>query len=84
MSNCCSTVSPGASSRATTGKLVPAQGLIPVPPDYETALVHDFATFEDGSWRFLETGPDRAQMLFGEPLTLEQMQALANAAGGPP
>ncbi len=62
--------------------LVPAKGLIPVPPDFETALLHDFATFSDGAWSFLEAGPDRAQMLFGAPLSRAQIEALAAARGG--
>lgn len=61
-------------------RLVPLQGIIPIPPDWATNLIHDFATFENGAWRFLEEGPDRAQMLFGEPLTLEQVQRLADPA----
>ena len=33
-------------------------------------------------WRFLETGPDRTQMLYGTPLSAEQVQRLANPASG--
>lgn len=67
---------------AAENRLVPMQGVIPIPPDYATTLIHDFATFENGSWRFLETGPDRTQMLYGTPLSAEQVQRLANPASG--
>lgn len=62
-------------------RLVTRQGLIPIPPDFDGKLLHDFATFENGAWRFLEEGPDRSQMLYGEPLSREQIQKLANPAG---
>jgi hypothetical protein len=58
------------------GKLVNAKGVIPIPPDYETALKHDFAKLVDGQLVFMEAGPDNAQMLYGEPLTQAQIALL--------
>lgn len=49
------------------------------------ALRHDFATLvgsdptNPASWRFLENGPDHAQMLYGEPLTAEQIRKLSDS-----
>jgi hypothetical protein len=73
-------------------RLVPAQGVIPVPEDYRTALRIDFAALQpDGSRTFLESGPDASHMLFAEPLTALQLAALAiprdehePVPGGPP
>lgn len=55
-----------------------AQGVIPVPPDFETALKFDFADYDPdtGTWSFLKSGLDGIHLLFGEPLTQEQMDAL--------
>jgi len=35
-----------------------------------------------GTWSFLERGPDVWQMLFAEPLTADQMEALRTPIGG--
>lgn len=52
------------------------EGVIPIPPDYTTAMTFDFVDFVDGEWVFMESGPERFQMLFGEPLTAEQIRKL--------
>jgi hypothetical protein len=65
-----------------TSKLENRKGVIPIPPDFITSLRHDFATLDQGIWSFLEEGPDRAHMLYGEPLTREQIEKLAGPAGG--
>lgn len=74
---------------ATEGKLMPTQGVIPVPPDWQTSLKLDFVRFlgvpEDpldnpvnpANWEFMKTGADASQMLFATPLTTEQMDKLA-------
>jgi hypothetical protein len=54
-----------------------ASGVVPVPPDWQTALEFDFVDLDDGgNWVFMESGPDAFQMLFGTPLTREQMARL--------
>lgn len=55
-----------------------AQGVVPVPPDYETALNFDFADYDPNTqtWSFLKSGADAIQLLFGEPMTQEQMDKL--------
>lgn len=58
------------------GKLVPIQGVIPVVPDYETALRFEFADYVNGWWQYLKSGADGMHMLFGTPLTPEQMTGL--------
>ena len=53
--------------------------MVPVPPDYQTALRFDFVDLDRPGgkvWSFLESGPDRIQMLFGESLTDSQMEKL--------
>jgi hypothetical protein len=63
-------------------QLVPVQGIVPIPPDFATALRHDFVNLTGGApsdpanWEFLEAGPDNAQMEFGTPLTPEQIEEL--------
>jgi hypothetical protein len=61
---------------ANTASFTRPTGIVPVPPDYETALRFDFVTWNGTAWEFLEEGPDAFQMLFGTPLTAEQMDAL--------
>lgn len=69
------------------GTLTGPTGVIPVPPDWQTALLFDFldwtgdpttpiADTDPTLWEFLEATPDGTQMLFGEPLTAEQIDAL--------
>ncbi len=59
------------------------KGVVPVPPDYRTALRFDFVDLDRPGgtiWSFLESGPDSIQILFGEPLTDAQMESLALTA----
>jgi hypothetical protein len=55
-----------------------AEGRIPVPFNYETALVFDYLTYdsETESWEFLARGQDVTQFLFAEPLSDEQLEKL--------
>lgn len=67
----------------STGGLRHLQGVVPVPPDYRTALRFDFVDLDGPggtAWSFLESGPDAIQILFGEPLTESQMESLALTA----
>jgi hypothetical protein len=69
-----------------TERLDNVPGIIPVPPDYQTDFILDFADWDGSNWSFLETGPDHWQMLdqYGEPLTSAQMSDLAlPLTGGP-
>ncbi len=66
-----------------TGTLDHVEGVVPVPPDYGTALRFDFVDLDEPGgtvWSFLESGPDSIQILFGEPLTDAQMKSLALTA----
>jgi hypothetical protein len=74
------------------GALQGPSGVIPVPPDWETALLLDFLDYtgdpttpipetDPALWQFLKTGADLTQMLFGEPLTEQQMQKLSLDVG---
>ena len=67
------------------GALTGPTGVIPVPPDWETALQFDFLNYNgdpadpatnSALWGFLKTGADLRQMLFAQPLTAEQMQRI--------
>ena len=65
---------------------VQTKGVIPVPPDYEAALMFDFVdwdgmTMESGGkpvWTFFKSGADAIQMIepYGSTLTAEQMGLL--------
>ena len=66
-----------------TARLDHLKGVVPVPPDYRTALRFDFVDLDRPGgtvWSFLESGPDNIQMLFGEPLSDAQMESLALTA----
>jgi hypothetical protein len=66
-----------------TGTLDHVEGVVPVPPDYGTALRFDFVDLDRPGgtiWSFLESGPDNIQILFGEPLSDAQMERLALTA----
>jgi len=56
------------------------QGIIPIPPNFfEGGLRYDFVTLTavgSGQWEFVKTGADIYQMLYGTPLTQEQMDKL--------
>ncbi|MGQ9519310.1 MAG: hypothetical protein ACUVTP_04340 [Candidatus Fervidibacter sp.] len=69
------------------GKLLGPKGVVPIPPDWQKALQFDFvdytgdpksATTDPTKWVFLKSGADLMQMLYAEPLTLEQMRKLSN------
>lgn len=70
---------------ADQGKMIAPQGVIPVPPDWQEALQLDFLDYtgdptaaetDPEAWVFLKHGADLMQMLYGEPLTEEQIQHL--------
>ncbi len=67
-------------------KLVFTKGIIPIPPDWKTALQLDFVDYtgdpakpetDPTKWVFLKSGADLMQMLYAEPLTKEQIQKLS-------
>ena len=60
------------------GDVNTAQGYIPVPFNYETALVFDFLSYEADSetWSFLARGQDVTQFMFAEPLSDEQLSRM--------
>lgn len=73
-------------------RIVNTKGVIPVPPDWQSALQLDLVdyignptspTTDPTKWVFLETGADGKQMLYAEPLTSGQMQKLAQPAASP-
>ena len=65
---------------AESQKMEHLTGVIPVPWDYATRLSFDFMSRNaDGTWSFLKSGADAAQMLFATPLSREQMQKLQQA-----
>jgi hypothetical protein len=64
-------------------------GVIPIPEDFSTALIFDWVTYsgdpstpvaetDPNDWTFLKDTTDLTQMLFGLPLTADQMDALAD------
>ena len=55
-----------------------AEGRIPVPVNFETALAFDYLVYDPDteSWTFLARGQDVTQFLFAEPLSDEQMEKL--------
>jgi hypothetical protein len=73
-----------------TGTIDWIKGVVPIPEDYETTLKMDFVTFggdpatppgpNAGPWSAVGKDlPDGSQLLFGSPLTQEQMAALGFA-----
>jgi hypothetical protein len=74
------------------GGLRHVEGVVPVPSDFLNSLRFDFVDLDRPGgrvWSFLESGPDRIQILFGEPLSESQMEALAltalwRSSEGPP
>ena len=67
-------------------KLTVAQGVIPLPPDWDKALKFDFLTYTgnpenpfvpfDSLWTYLKSAPDTMQLYYAEPLTADQMAKL--------
>ncbi|MEJ5251891.1 MAG: hypothetical protein HPY54_08975 [Chthonomonadetes bacterium] len=73
-------------------KIVNTKGVIPVPPDWQTAFQLDFVdytgdpaspTTDPTKWVFLKSGADGKQMLYAEPLTAEQMQKISRSVSSP-
>ena len=77
-----------------TAMLLAPAGIIPVPPDWQEALLFDFAYYYLGdatdpivkdpggvTWSVLEPETVRAHMPFGTPLTQEQMDKLTSGGG---
>lgn len=62
------------------GKLQHREGIIPLPPDYASGgMLFEFMDLEapgGSTWSFMKSGADRIRLLYGEPLTQEQMEAL--------
>lgn len=74
---------------AATSKLKHITGVVPVPPDWQSALTFDFVTYtgdaaspvtDPNAWAFAKSGADLRQMMFAEPLTDEQMAKLKTSA----
>ncbi len=73
---------------ATFGKLLAPVGTIPVPPDWDTALLFDFVYWtklpsdpvvKDSTgayWDYLMTGATMVHMPYGSPLSAEQIEKL--------
>jgi nitrate reductase cytochrome c-type subunit len=75
---------------AQASRLSNATGVVPVPPDWRSALMLDFMTYtgnasdpktDPNAWAFLKSGTDLQQMLFAQPLTKEQMEKLKQNYG---
>ncbi|MGA7986038.1 MAG: JDVT-CTERM domain-containing protein, partial [Burkholderiales bacterium] len=73
---------------ASARKLRTIGGVVPVPPDWQTALTFDHVTYtgdpanpvtDPNAWAFAKSGNDLQQMLFAEPLTAEQIKKLQTA-----
>ncbi|MCS6829059.1 MAG: hypothetical protein RMM08_06075 [Armatimonadota bacterium] len=73
-------------------KIVNTKGVIPVPPDWQTAFRLDFVdytgdpaspTTDPTKWVFLKTGADGKQMLYAEPLTPQQIEKLSQPYTSP-
>ena len=67
------------------GSVNTAQGYVPIPFNYETALTFDFLVYdaETEAWSFLSRGQDVTQFMFAQPLSDEQLQKLRQAAVEP-
>jgi len=74
-------------ARFVDGAVQGPTGIIPIPPDYDTAMQFDFVDYTGDPttpidetnpelWELLDVGPPMTQMLFGEPLTVDQLEAL--------
>ncbi len=67
------------------GSVNTAQGYVPIPFNFETALAFDFLVYngESEGWSFLSRGQDVTQFMFAEPLTDVQLKKLRQAMVGP-
>jgi hypothetical protein len=71
-------------------RLVGPTGVIPIPPDWQMSLQFDFLNYTGAAtdpisgpnnlplWDFLKTGADGSHIVYGSPLTADQMDKLAN------
>lgn len=73
---------------ASANKLKTISGVVPVPPDWDTAFTFDHVTYtgdpanpvtDPNAWVFDKSGNDLQQMLFAEPLTADQIKKLETA-----
>jgi hypothetical protein len=67
------------------GSVNTAQGYVPIPFNFETALAFDFLVYdgETEAWSLLSRGQDVTQFMFAEPLTDAQLKNLRQAMVGP-
>jgi hypothetical protein len=87
------TVNQWDTDAGAAGMLLPPTGIIPVPPDWQEALLFDFAYYlglaTDGismdplgtTWGVLEPETVGKHMPYGTPLTEEQMNRLISGGG---
>ncbi len=79
-------------STITPKKIIHTQGMIPIPPDYQTSLLFDFANYigrvdtaytNPAQWAFAKHGLTGQQMLsqYVMPLTASQMTKLGSTIG---
>ncbi len=79
-------------STLTPKTIVHKQGVIPIPPNYQTAFIYDFANYigrldttytNPAQWQFMKRGLDGQQMLsiYVQPLTAAQMTKLGSTIG---
>lgn len=73
---------------ASANELNTISGVIPVPPDWQTAFTFDYVTYtgnaadpvtDPNAWVFAKSSTDLRQMLFAEPLTTAQIEAMRTA-----
>ncbi|MGD8698699.1 MAG: hypothetical protein PVJ43_05375 [Gemmatimonadales bacterium] len=67
------------------GSVKTAQGYVPIPFNFETALAFDFLVYdaETEAWSLLSRGQDVTQFMFAQPLSDEQLKKLRQAAVAP-
>ncbi|MDZ7373484.1 MAG: T9SS type A sorting domain-containing protein [candidate division KSB1 bacterium] len=66
-------------------RVVAAQGIVPIPPDWSSAFKFDFLTYngdpagttDPSKWSLLKSTADGSQMLYLQPLGSEEMEALS-------
>ncbi len=79
-------------STQTPKKIVHKTGVIPIPPNYQSTYIFDFANYvgrvdttytDPTKWVYMKTGTDGQQMLsqYVLPLTTQQMQLLGSTIG---
>jgi|GEM_PF-463674 hypothetical protein len=74
----------------TNKKVVPYQGVIPLSENWRKVLKFDFLTYtgdpasgttDPTKWQLLKSQPDSTQMLFVEPLTVDELKKLGYEVG---